>query len=137
AKIMATRSPAQDLETARETPVVVQTFQTLAQSYLSNPQKLAEAQFRLWEGYSDLWQNSVRRMLGEATPPVADAAPSDRRFKDPDWEQNQVFNFLKQAYLITSRWAGDLVTDADGLDDRAKRRAAFFVEQFTNALSPT
>ena len=33
----------------------------------------------------------------------------DKRFQDPEWGKNAFFDFLKQAYLVTSRWAGDLV----------------------------
>ena len=42
----------------------------------------------------------------------------DKRFQDPEWGKNAFFDFLKQTYLVTSRWAGDLVEHADGLDER-------------------
>ena len=63
--------------------------------------------------------------------------PHDRRFRDPDWQKNPIFDFLKQAYLITSQWALDLVSNADGVDDHTRRKARFYVEQIVNALSPT
>ena len=36
-------------------------------------------------------------------------APNDKRFADPEWTSNQFFDFLKQAYLLTTRWANQLV----------------------------
>ena len=34
--------------------------------------------------------------------------------QDPEWSENPVFDFLKQAYLITTRWAEEMVEDAEG-----------------------
>ncbi|MDP9137299.1 MAG: class I poly(R)-hydroxyalkanoic acid synthase, partial [Pseudomonadota bacterium] len=61
----------------------------------------------------------------------------DRRFRDPDWERNPFFDFLKQSYLITARWALDLVARADDVDEHTRHKARFYVEQIFNALSPT
>ncbi len=64
-------------------------------------------------------------------------APSDKRFADPEWTQNQFFDFLKQAYLLTAHWADKLVNDAADLDPHTRQKAEFYVRQITNALSPT
>ena len=65
---------------------------------------------------------SVRRFLGEEVEPVVEPEPGDNRFKDPDWSNGQVFDFWKQAYLITSRWAEDLTRNTRGVDERRARR---------------
>ena len=64
-------------------------------------------------------------------------APSDKRFTDPEWTQNQFFDFLKQAYLLTAGWADTLVRDAADLNPHTKQKAEFYMRQITNALSPT
>ena len=61
----------------------------------------------------------------------------DKRFQDPEWGKNAFFDFLKQTYLVTSRWAGDLVEHADGLDERTRHKAGFYVKQIANAISPS
>ena len=61
----------------------------------------------------------------------------DKRFQDPEWGRNAFFDFLKQAYLVTSRWAGDLVEHADGLDEHTRHKAGFYVKQVSNAISPS
>ena len=33
--------------------------------------------------------------------PVIDAPPDDRRFKDDAWKENEVFDFIKQSYLLS------------------------------------
>ena len=60
---------------------------------------------------------------GRGGAPVAAPDPKDNRFKDPEWSENPVFDFLKQAYLITSRWAETLVDEAEGLDEHTRHKA--------------
>ena len=55
--------------------------------------------------------------------PVAAPDPKDRRFADPEWPSNQFFDFLKQAYLLTTQWADHLVEDAEGLDPHTRQKA--------------
>ena len=37
---------------------VLKTFTEIAQSYAQHPERWAEASFQLWQGYTQLWQNS-------------------------------------------------------------------------------
>jgi polyhydroxyalkanoate synthase len=121
------------------TPIdqVTKTLGAVAQAYMAEPQKLMEAQTQLWNSYSQLWQNAWAKALGTPTEPLASPARNDKRFKDRDWQENTVFDFLKQFYLITSNWAQDFVKNADGLDDHTRLKAKFYVEQILNALSPS
>ncbi len=121
------------------TPIdqVTKTLGAVAQAYLAEPQKLMEAQTQLWNSYSQLWQNAWAKALGTATEPMASPARNDKRFKDRDWQENTVFDFLKQFYLISANWAQDFVKNADGLDDHTRLKAKFYVEQILNALSPS
>ena len=63
--------------------------------------------------------------------------PGDNRFKDPDWSNTQYFDFWKQAYLLTSRWAEDVTRKTEGVDDKTRARAMFYLEQLLAALSPS
>lgn len=121
------------------TPIdqVTKTLGAVAQAYLAEPQKLMEAQTQLWNSYSQLWQNAWSKVLGTPTEPMASPARNDKRFKDRDWQENTVFDFLKQFYLISANWAQDFVKNADGLDDHTRQKAKFYVEQILNALSPS
>ena len=65
------------------------------------------------------------------------ADPKDKRFADPEWSQNQFFDFLKQAYLLTTHWAEHLVKHAEGLDPHTRAKAEFYVKQIANAISPS
>ena len=124
---------------AQVTPVelVAKTLGEVAQAYSRDPQKLMEAQAALWGEYTQLWQNAWQGLIGEKAAPVAEPSRGDKRFKDADWQQHTIFDFLKQFYLISSRWAVDVVKNADGVDERTKQKARFYVEQIANALSPS
>ncbi|MBO0344666.1 PHA/PHB synthase family protein [Roseibium limicola] len=116
---------------------VVKTLAQVGDYWVSDPQRAMEAQNRLWGGYIDLWNSSLKRMMGEENTPAVAPGMRDKRFKDPDWDENQYFDFLKQLYLITSTWANDMVREADGVDDHTRHKAEFYMEQITNAISPS
>ena len=116
---------------------VVKTLTKVAEYWMIEPERAIEAERRLWGGYMDLWASSLKRMMGEPARPVAAPDPGDKRFLDPQWSQNQFFDFIKQIYLITSRWAGDIVDDAAEIDPHTRQKAAFYIKQIANALAPT
>ncbi|MBB6410909.1 class I poly(R)-hydroxyalkanoic acid synthase [Mesorhizobium sangaii] len=122
-------------------PVVdmVKTFSKLSEYWLSDPQRALEAQTRLFSGYMTVWANAIQRTsnAAEATEDAVKPERGDKRFLDPEWGRNAFFDFLKQAYLVTSRWAADLVEHADGLDEHTRHKAGFYVKQVANAISPS
>ena len=124
-------------EMADDVTDVVKTVGHVAEYWLSDPQRAIELQTSLGRAYLDLWAGAVRRMAGEPAAPSAEPEVKDKRFADPEWSQNQFFDFLKQAYLLTSKWGEKLVSDADGIDEHTKAKAAFYVKQIANAISPS
>jgi polyhydroxyalkanoate synthase subunit PhaC len=126
-----------DSQLAEELAEVVKTLNQVAEYWLTDPQRALELQTRLGTAYLELWASAAKRLAGEESAPVATPAPSDKRFADPEWSSNQFYDFLKQAYLLTSRWANKLVTDATDLDPHTKQKAEFYMRQIANALSPT
>ncbi len=122
---------------ADELTEIVRTFGGVAEYWLSDPQRAVELQSRLGKAYLDLWGAAVKRMTGETSAPVVAPDPRDRRFADPEWSSNEFFDFIKQAYLLSTRWADTLVKDANGLDPHVRQKAEFYVRQIGNALSPS
>lgn len=116
---------------------MVKSFTAVAEYWLSDHQRAADIQTKIAKGYLDLWGSAVRRMAGEQAPPAISPSPRDRRFADPEWKTNQFFDFVMQAYLLTTQWAQDLVHNAEGLDNSTRKKAEFYVDQITNALSPS
>src|SRR5580692_4938855 len=122
---------------AEEVGEVVKTLGQVAEYWLEDPQRALELQNRLGKAYLDLWAAAAKRLTGEEVPDVAAPAAGDKRFADAEWKQNQYFDFLKQAYLLTVRWADKLVSDAADLEPHTRQKAEFYMRQITNALSPT
>src|SRR5215213_10013398 len=122
---------------AQDLGEIVGTLAQVAEYWLSDPQRALELQSRLGSAYLELWGNTAKRLAGEAAPPVAEPSPRDKRFADPEWKTNQFFDFLKQAYLLTSDWADRPVKEADNLDPHTKQKAEFYTRQIANAISPS
>ena len=124
-------------DSAEDITDVVKSVGRVAEYWMSDPRRALEVQTSLGRAYLDLWASAVKRMAGEQTEPVAAPDPRDKRFADPEWSQNQFFDFLKQAYLLGSQWADRLVKDAAGIDETTRKKAEFYVKQIANAVSPS
>jgi polyhydroxyalkanoate synthase len=124
-------------DAAEDVSDAVKTLGRVAEYWLVDPQRAVEVQASLGRAYLDLWASAVKRMAGEPAEPAAKADPRDKRFADPEWSSNQFFDFLKQAYLLTAKWADHLVKDATGLDDHTRQKAEFYMRQIVNAISPS
>ena len=104
---------------------------------MTNPQKLIEAQVGFWQDYMSLWQSTARRMMGMDGKAVIEGDPRDRRFKDEAWKDNEVFDFIKQSYLLSARYITDVVKQADGLEPATAQKVDFYSRQFIDAMSPS
>jgi polyhydroxyalkanoate synthase len=76
-------------------------------------------------------------MLGEETPPVIEPSKEDRRFKDAAWNENQLFDFIKQSYLLSARWMQSTVRNVEGLDEKTAQKVDFYTRQFVDAMAPS
>jgi len=112
-------------------------FVQMTQRMLADPARMAEAQVGLWNSYLELWQQTADKMMGKEVEPLATPEADDRRFKDADWQENPVFDYIKQSYLMTSKWMINTVRETDGLDDETARKVDFYTRQFVDAMAPT
>lgn len=112
-------------------------FLELTQSLMQSPEMVARNSMALWQDYMQLWQSTTLRMMGQETPNVIETERGDRRFKHADWQENQIFDFFKQSYLLASKYIHQTVDEADGLDEKTKNKIAFYTKQSVDALSPS
>ncbi len=114
-------------------------FMEMTAKLMANPARLVQAQIGFWQDYMTLWQNTARRMIGTdgTAPPVIQADPKDKRFKDEAWKENEVFDFIKQSYLLSARFVQDVVGQAEGLDRKTAQKVDFYSRQFIDAMSPS
>lgn len=116
---------------------VAHAFVEMTAQLMRDPAQVAHAQLGLWQDYMTLWQSTTRRMWGMKAGPVIEADPGDPRFRNSAWNEVEVFDFIKQTYLLTARYVQGIVARADGLDAKTAQRVDFYSRQFMDAISPT
>lgn len=102
-----------------------------------NPAKFMEAQLQLMGRYKELAQYTFLRLKGKEATPLVPVDKNDRRFRDPRWTENPLFDHLRQSYLLTSQWYNDRVTEVEQTDPAAGRKLRFALRQYTDAMSPS
>ncbi|WP_439550569.1 PHA/PHB synthase family protein [Falsiroseomonas sp.] len=112
-------------------------FLDMTTRLMTNPARLMQAQIGFWQDYLTLWQNTARRMMGDPVAPVIEEPKGDRRFKDDAWRENEVFDFIRQSYLLSARYFTNVVQGAEGLDQKTAQKVDFYTRQFVDAMSPS
>jgi polyhydroxyalkanoate synthase len=114
-----------------------QAFMELGQKLLADPAKLAEMQMRAWDDYLKLWTATFAKAQGQPTEPVKQPGKGDNRFRGEMWENNFLFDYIKQSYLIAADTMQRAVAETKGLDRNTARKVQFFTRQYVDMLSPT
>jgi polyhydroxyalkanoate synthase len=112
-------------------------FLEMTARMMGNPAKVAEAQLDLWKLHVDLWHHTAQRFLGRHSQPLATPAHGDRRFSHSDWDENQIFDFVKQSYLVGARWLQQTIGNVEGLDEKTRSKVDFYTRQFVDAMAPS
>lgn len=112
-------------------------FLEMTARLMANPVAVMQAQVAFWQDYMLLWQNTARRLLGAEAEPIVTPPPGDRRFRHEDWHENEIFDFIKQSYLLSARYIQSLVKQVEGLDDKTAQKLDFYTRQFVDAMAPT
>lgn len=116
---------------------VGEAYKEMMQGFAADPATVMQRQFNLWGDYAKLMASASRRFSGEKVKPTIEPDAADKRFRHPAWTENYLLDFIKQSYLITSKWLSGTVEQLEFDDAYDKRRAEFFTKQFVDALSPT
>ncbi len=102
------------------------------------PEKLLQQQLEHWQRQLQLYHNFVLKLCGEEDiEPVIRPRVGDRRFSDDAWNENPLFDFIKQSYLLATECLGSSVEALEGLDERRRARLGYVVRQACNALAPS
>ncbi len=117
---------------------VMPVFRGFTGELMRDPQKLMEATTQLWTKQAELWGRMMMSAwgAGESTP-VIEPKKGDKRFADAEWSENAIFDYLKQAYLLTADWTMDLAQNTGELPERDRRKLNFYTRAFVEAMSPS
>ncbi|MCG6558224.1 class I poly(R)-hydroxyalkanoic acid synthase [Ruegeria sp. 1NDH52C] len=101
-----------------------------------NPAKLLEQQLEFW-GKSVMNFAEAQQALMTGGVEDDDAAPKDRRFSHPMWENNPYFRFIRQQYQTNAAALAQAVASVDDLPDKDLKRLKYFSQQIIDMMAPT
>ena len=109
--------------------------QALIQGLALDSERWMEIQRMYYQRHLELWAN-LARSGDEAKPqPIIEPEKNDRRFKSEEWQRLPFFDYIKQAYLLNSRWLAELV-EAAKLDPPIRNKLRFYTRQLVDAAAP-
>jgi len=112
-------------------------FTSLSEQLLSDPEKLSNSATQFWEEQLNLWEkwiNSDPTVVKK--PDIEKVEKNDSRFRSKLWD-TWLFDYVRNAYLLTAEHLQKTVNDIDSLDERTARKVKFFTKQYVDAMSPT
>ena len=112
-------------------------FMDLWAGMLANPWPVIESQMKMFWDYTALWNNSLLRLMGQPVAPLAAPIKGDNRFRDEEWQNRFLFDYLKQSYLIAARDIHDAVSQVQGLPADSRRKIDFYTRQYLDAVAPS
>ncbi len=121
----------------KEAPAVdplglIDTWTKLGTGIMREPEKLAALQAAWFDEGLKLMQGFMAA-TAQPEPPVI----RDKRFAAKDWSENRVADFIRQSYLLASKYVYETVQAVDGLDEATRAKATFYTRQMMDALAPS
>ena len=100
---------------------------------MARPVTVGDASVRLMTNLARATQFATARAMGsQAAPPIE--PERDKRFADPTWEDNPGFAALRQYYLATRQFTGEMLDAGRGdpvSDGKARLTAGFMLDAFS------
>lgn len=106
-------------------------------AWLMHPQELVRVFSSLSGDLLALQAHVMRRALGLPSEDVVKPHEDDSRFSDPVWESSPTWDIMKEWYLAFTHRLEDMYFETPGLSDKERRRAAFWLRKWLNAVAPT
>ena len=107
---------------------------------MSNPGKLIERQVGWWGKMLRHQVEAQQRLAQGKLEPAPDIAGQavgpDKRFKGALWHEHPYFDWVRQQYLISSHAITEAAAELEGLDERERKRVAYFTRQIVDLFSP-
>ncbi len=107
------------------------------QNLYADPDRLLTIQMEYAQNWMNLWQESTKRFMGQPAEELYSSDAKDKRFKAPQWQENAVFDFIRQSYLMTSHWMTKVAHETGGMDEETHRKVEFYTKQFADAMAPS
>lgn len=106
-------------------------------AWMMHPQELSRAVGAMSGDALALQAHILRRSFGMPSQDVVTPHADDARFADPVWSDSPSWDIVKEAYLAITHRLEDMLFETPGLSEKERRRAAFWVRKWLNAMAPT
>lgn len=106
-------------------------------AWLMHPQELGRAINALAGDVLALQSHVMRRACGLPSEDVIEPNPDDARFSDPVWTESPSWDIIKEWYLAYTHRLEDMFYETPSLSEKERRRAAFWLRNWLNAVAPT
>ncbi|MBU3656550.1 MAG: class I poly(R)-hydroxyalkanoic acid synthase [Rhodocyclaceae bacterium] len=100
-------------------------------------QKMQPLVTELMSAHKALWEQMLQQRAGEPAEPVVAEVKRDRRFSSAAWTSSPVYDYLRQAYVLNSRFINGLAAVLPAENAKEAARLKFLTSQFIDALSPS
>jgi polyhydroxyalkanoate synthase len=116
-------------------------LQTLMKREMSDPQRAMQVATdynrRLFETNMKVWSDAASRFWGLPRQEADERGKPDKRFSEPEWNENPYYETLKECYLLASEY---LLKEAEETDEQGETeeqlRLEFHLKQFVDAMAP-
>lgn len=106
-------------------------------AWMMHPQELSRAIGAMSGDVIALQTHLLRRAFGLPSDDVVTPHADDARFAGPVWSESATWDIVKESYLAITHRVEDMLFETPGLSDKERRRAAFWVRKWLNAMAPT
>jgi polyhydroxyalkanoate synthase len=128
------RQMGEAAKTAPATPAQI-AAQWPGMNMLPDPGKIAQAQVDMWTQGLSIWQRALGGQNQKTE--LTEKADKDKRFNAPEWQQNPLFDMIRQSYILISDRLLGSVEALEGVDDEARNRLRFTTRAFVDAMAPS
>ena len=105
--------------------------------------QIAEQPSRILQNQAQFWGETLRlyaetqAQLAKGAAPSSEAPTKDARFKNPLWQENPFFAYVKKQYEINAAALSRAVSDLEIDDKVERRRLDWFTRQLIDMMAPT
>lgn len=106
-------------------------------AWLMHPQEMSRAISAISGDLLALQSHVMRRAFGLPSEDVIEPHGDDARFSAPVWSDSPTWDITKEWYLAFTHRLQDMFFETPGMSDKERRRAAFWLRKWLNAVAPT
>jgi len=107
------------------------------ESFIPSVEKMQPLVAELMDAHKQLWTQMLEQQPGETVAPVVPEVAKDKRFSSAAWSTSRVHDYMRQAYVLNSRFLTRLADNLPAENTKEAARLRFLTSQFVEALSPS